>query len=276
MKFSYNAVWQDTLGLTRAHAPLLAAIAGVFIFLPAVAFAIFLKPPEPARGADIALIFSQMYAYWISIAPWALAQALINMIGTLAMLRLVLARGSSVGEALLAGLKLVPFYLLLSVVLLALFAIACLPVTIVAMAGGMSGLANPIVRLVLLVGVFVTLAAIFYLTGRVVPAVPVLVAEDRRNPVSVLTRSFDLTRGKGWAVFGLVLIVVIVGAIAIGVADIIAGLIFALVAGLELGMLLTSVFGSLLSSGFAILILMLYVAIYRALADPGSVERVFD
>ena len=34
MTFSYNAVWEDTGRLLKAHGAQLAAIAGVFIFLP--------------------------------------------------------------------------------------------------------------------------------------------------------------------------------------------------------------------------------------------------
>ena len=46
MTFSYSAVWDDTVRLLQAHGRLLAAIAGVFLFLPAVAFAIYLKPGQ--------------------------------------------------------------------------------------------------------------------------------------------------------------------------------------------------------------------------------------
>jgi hypothetical protein len=33
MKFSYSAVWNDTVALLRSHGSLLLAIAGVFIFI---------------------------------------------------------------------------------------------------------------------------------------------------------------------------------------------------------------------------------------------------
>src|SRR4051812_38184352 len=52
MSFSYNAVWEDAVRLLRQHAPLLAAIAGVFLFLPALLFAVFLPQPTPPQGGD--------------------------------------------------------------------------------------------------------------------------------------------------------------------------------------------------------------------------------
>lgn len=248
MNFSYNAVWEDTMKLTRDHAPLLIAIAGVFVFLPAVAFAIFLKPPEPPRTQDFGVLMRQIMDYWTAALPWLFVQSLINMIGTAAMLRLVLARGGTVGGALMFGLLLLPFYFLLSL----------------------------LSSLILGVGFILLIVPGLYLVGRIMPAAPVMVAENVRNPITALSRSFQLTEGKGWAVFGLIAIVVIVGAIVVGVTDAIVGIILAMTAGRELGTLLTTILATVLSTGFTILLVMLYAAIYRALVGQRSVDGVFD
>src|SRR6185437_17138364 len=50
MRFSYNQVWEDTLRLLRENAALLAAIAGVFLFLPALLVAVLVPPPVPPQG----------------------------------------------------------------------------------------------------------------------------------------------------------------------------------------------------------------------------------
>lgn len=248
MNFSYSAVWEDTMKLTRDHAPLLIAIAGVFVFLPALAFAIFLKPPEPPRTQDLSLLLRQLGDFWIAAAPWVLLQSLFNLVGTAAMLRLVLTRGGTVGGALMFGLMLLPFYFLLSL----------------------------LSSLIVGIGFILLIVPGLYLLGRVMPAAPVMVAENQRNPITALSRSFELTEGKGWAVFGLIFIVGIVGAIAIGVSDAIVGIVLAMAAGRELGILLTTILGTVLSCGLAILMVMLYAAIYRALTGNRSVEQVFD
>jgi len=187
MKFSYSAVWDDTLGLLRQHGRLLAAIAGVFLFMPALLVAQLLPPPQPT---DPARVLEAMMDYYAASWPWLLLQALASIVGTVAMLRLVFAR-TSVADALLFGLMLLPFYLLLSLI------------TVVIVALGLILLIVP--------GV--------YLIGRLATAAPLMVAENRRNPVAALTRSFEISRGHGWAIAGLIFLVAIVAAIVIGVVS---------------------------------------------------------
>lgn len=246
MSFSYNAVWEDTVRLLRQHAPLLAAIAGVFLFLPALLFAVFVPPPVP-QGGDPERAFRLVMDFYRAAAPWFLVQGLFSMVGTLAMLRLVFA-SDTVGGALVQGLILTPFYFLLSI-----------------LCGLMIGFAA---LLLIVPGL--------YLLGRLAPISAVLVAENRRNPFDAIGRTFALTKGHGWAILGLVFVVAIVAGIAVSIAGTLAGLIFVLAAGQELGKLLTSVVTSALGAALAALLTMLYAAIYRALAGTASVAAAFE
>ncbi|HYN47086.1 MAG TPA: hypothetical protein VES64_10380 [Allosphingosinicella sp.] len=234
MAFSYSAVWEDATRLLRENARLLAAIAGVFIFLPGLLAEHYLPAPEPVAAARLVDTMAEYYSdNWL----WVLLQTLVSMIGTAAMLRLVLVRGTSVAGALAFGLMLLPFYFLLSI-----------SITIMVFFG---------FALLIVPGL--------YLIGRLVPAAPIMVAEDRRNPIEVIGRSFAITKGRGWAVFGIVFIVGLVGLIAMGVARTLLGLGFILVAGRELGTLLAEIAGSAFAALLATLMLALYAAIYRAL-----------
>ena len=246
MTFSYNAVWEDTLALLRRHGPLLAAIAGVFLFLPALLFAVFLQPPEP-ETRDAQALFQVMTTYWTMAAPWVLAQILVSTIGSIAMLRLVFATNGTVGEALVFALLLLPFYVLLSI---------CS-------------------TLIIGIGFILLIVPGIYLIGRIAPAPAVMVAETRRNPIAAIQRSFEITKGRGWHVLGLIFVVGVVGSIVIGTAGTLAGLVFRLAAGLELGKLLTGVVTSALNAAFGTLFVMLYAAIYRALTAPEKVAETF-
>lgn len=248
MLFSYNAVWEDTMTLLRRHGPLLVAIAGVFLFLPALLIAVFAPPPEPPPGVDPARAMQTIIDYYTAAWPWFLLQLLFTMVGTLGMLRLVFARGTTVGGALVQALMLTPLYFLVSFIL-----------------GFAIGL-----------GLLLFLLPGFYLFGRIVPVPAVVVAENRRNPFDVIRRTFAITKGHGWAIFGLVLIVAIVGGIAVGVAGTLFGLIFVLAAGQELGRLLAAVVSSAFRAGLETLLIMLYAAIYRALAGRDSVAPAFE
>jgi hypothetical protein len=267
MSFSYNAVWEDTVKSLRQHAPLFAAIAGVFLFLPALLIAVYLPPPQPPQGVDPQRAFQLVMDYYRSALPWFSLEGLISMVGTLAMLRLVFAQGTTVGGALVFALKLMPFYLLVSIIIGFAIAIGAMLIVIAAILLGPIAVA---------ISALLLIVPLFYFVGRIVPLPAVMVAESRRNPFDALRRTFALTKGHGWAVLGIVAIVVIVAGIVVGTADTMFGLIFVLVAGQELGKLLTAVVASVLSAALATLLVVLYAAIYRALAGPNSVAAAFE
>jgi hypothetical protein len=143
---------------------------------------------------------------------------------------------------------LTPFYLLLSIML-----------------GFMVG-----------IGFLLLIVPGLYLFGRIVPAPAVMAAENRRNPFDAMRRTFALTKGRGWAILGLVFVVGIVAGIAVGVAGTLFGLIFVLAAGQELGKLLAAVVVAALRAALSTLLVMLYAAIYRALAGSDSVAATFE
>jgi hypothetical protein len=125
-------------------------------------------------------------------------------------------------------------------------------------------------------GILLLIVPGLYLFGRLAPFSAVLAAENRRNPLDAIQRTFDLTKGHGWGILGLVFVVAIVAGIAVSVADTLFGLIFVLAAGQELGRTLTAVVASALGAALTTLLVMLYAAIYRALAGADSVAATFE
>jgi hypothetical protein len=247
MIFSYSAVWEDTLKLTRRHLPLLVAIAGVFIFLPSLLL-VALMPPPDFQGVNPNRIFPLLMDHYRAAAPWYLLAGLFAMLGGAAMLRLVFAREITVGGALAFALLLLPFYFLLQL-----------------FAGLMIGL-----------GFVLLIVPGLYLIGRLAPATAVMVAEERRNPFDAIGRSFAITRGHGWAVLGIVFVVAIVGGITVSVADTLFGIIFHLAAPHDLARLLTAIVSCALNAALGTVIVMLYAAIYRGLTASDSVAATFE
>jgi hypothetical protein len=247
MKFSYSAVWAEVTALLRSHASLIATIAGVFIFLPDLLAAYFLPQPEPQAGT-----FAELGRLWTEYAalnwPWLLLVRLANMIGQIAILLLIFSRGISVGGAIAAAFALLLSYF--AAALIANFAIA--------------------------LGILLFIVPGLYLLGRFGPLVAVLVAEARRNPIDALRRCWDLTRGHGWAILGLILIIAIAAAIVVGVAATLLGIVFVLVAGQEIGHLLVLIVRSAGNAAMMTLLLVLSAAIYRSLSagkaggEPGG------
>ena len=193
VKFDMGAAWDDTLQLLRSHTALVGTIAGVFLFLPALAFAWFGPVPiEPPAGADFNQVVATFRESFRQMIPGQLVIALCTLIGTAAILRLWLSRaGISVGEALTFGLMLFPTIIAVQI---------------------LCGIAIGL-------GFILLIVPGLYLIGRF--ALVSAAIADRRiyNPFEAIRVSWELTRNNGWAVFFflfLVGLVIVIAALIIG------------------------------------------------------------
>ncbi|MBV9930234.1 MAG: hypothetical protein JO013_04735 [Alphaproteobacteria bacterium] len=240
MKLSYSATWDDAVALLRTHAPLVGALAGVFLFLPALLVNYVFPQPEvtdPRRYLEV------MGGYFAVAWPWMLLARLVQLVGAIAVLELVFGpRGTSVAGAIVTGATLLLFYF-------AAFFLA---------------------NILIFFGFILLIVPGLYLTGRLAPLGPVIVAERRRNPVAAIGRSFALTAGRGWAVTGLVLLVVVAAGVAIAVVHALIGILAVLVAGKALGLLVVKIVDAATGAALATMLLLLYAAIYRQLAGDGG------
>ncbi|HYJ82974.1 MAG TPA: hypothetical protein VEW26_09065 [Allosphingosinicella sp.] len=239
MNFSYSAVWADAVALLRRHASLIAAVAGLFIFLPGLLVAYFLPQPQPVDPARLLQLWSDyLDLNW----PWLLLNVALSMTGSIAILLLLFARDISVGGAIGAALALLPSYFAAS--LLGSLAIG--------------------------IGFVLLIVPGLYLLGRLGPLNAVVAAEARRNPVAAIRRCLELTRGHGWAVLGLILIVALAAVIAVGAASTLLGILFVLAAGQDVGALLALIVRTAGNAAMMTLLLVLNAAIYRRLSGAGS------
>jgi len=239
MKLSYSAVWADVLALLRRHASLIATVAGVFIFLPGLLVAYFLPQPEAQDFNRLGELWGEyLNANW----AWLILSSVVGMIGAIAILLLIFARDISVGGAIGGALALLPAYFIAS--LLSSVAIG--------------------------LGIALLIVPGLYLLGRLGPLNAVVVAEAHRNPIAAIRSCWALTRGQGWAVLGLILIVAIAAAIVVGVASTLIGLVFILAAGQDIGQLLVLIARAAGNAAMVTLLLVLNAALYRRLSEGRS------
>jgi hypothetical protein len=241
-KFTQNDVWADTLRLTRLHWVALVAIAGVFNFLPVLVVNHYFPFPETGAEVDNARALAILGAFLRENLIWYVLQSFVVMIGSATMLRLVFGRNVTVGAALWFGILLLPVY---SLMLL-------------------------FTNLAICVGLILLIVPGLFLIGRLFPAAPVMVAEDRRHPIETIRRAFALTEGHGWQIVGLYILVALPGAILIFAVESLTGSLFILLAGQELGKLLTGILLAILNAALATLLTMLSAAVYRALVPEAA------
>lgn len=229
------------MAMLRSHGSLLFAVAGVFFLLPTLLTGYLLPQPSATTPDGV---MSAMTAYYRDHWPWLLLSSVVSTIGSIVIYSLLFdGRGRTVGGAIGAALPILPFYLVMSF----------LTAIIVGL-----GLA-----LFILPGI--------YLIGRLAVAPAAMVAEGYRSPIRAIGESWALTRGRGWAVAGLIVIVAVVGYVLSFIVTAVLGTVFVLIAGRDgAGALLVLILDAAVTAVLLTVLLVLFAAIYRALRGRAA------
>jgi hypothetical protein len=244
-KIDLNQVWDDARTMGRANRELLAALAGMFVLLPGMVTDQLVTAPEtpaPAGTVVPAQAMDMMVAQFAANWPVLLAHSLFTSFGALAMLALLLRpERPTVAESMKIALMLLPGYILASMV---------------------QGLTIGF-------GLFLLLVPGFYLIARFALVAPVVAAEGRGNPIDILRRSFELTRGNGWRIFGLLTVLFVTATIIWMVVAVLVRIVGTLLLSTELADLSLSFAVGLLEAGVSALVALVSAALYRAATGPA-------
>ena len=240
MRLNYGELWNEAIGLVRRNRPVVVALAGALFFLPnlVVGYLARFEPAGPGIGY-LEAILAHVRAHW----PLILAGGLVEMLGTLTLLRLFLkADGRTVGAAIAASLALLPTMFL----------------------------ASFLSNVALVIGFLLLIVPGIYLLGRLGLVPAVIVAENRRNPLDAIGRGVALTRNFGFAVAGLFVIVFVLAIVADIALSGALGSVAILLAGRDTGLLVAEAAGALVWAAAAVLQVALASRIYlRLAAEPG-------
>lgn len=250
-KLDLSACWNDVMRLFRQDRDLLLSVAGVFILLPSLAFAMFVPQPVTPEGADFNVLAEAMRQFYVNNIFWIALVGLANGFATVAMLVLMLDRERpSVGQALRSALALLlPYY--------AMGILSSVAVFLGALAFVLPGI---------------------YIFIKLVIAGPVMVAERIPSPVPALRRSWQLTRGNSGRILLFVVIVAVTAFFVYLTSVTVLGLVIRLAVSADLADTLTTLVDSVLSMVLTVLMVCVYAAIYRQLAGPDAqaVAREFS
>ncbi|RIV80447.1 hypothetical protein D2V17_19190 [Aurantiacibacter xanthus] len=268
MKFDMGAAWDEAVAMMAANREVLAIVAGIFFFLPSLLLAIFgpdlnaMMAGDLSSAEQVEQMGEQVMAAY-SDSWWIFAIAtLAQMIGYISLLALLRDKGRpTVGEAIAMGAKgLLPSiaaYLIVTIGLSVLFVI------FVALAA-VSGVAALAAVAVLLACVVMVYAMIKFSL-----AAPVIAIEKVTNPITVLKRSWHLTKGNSVRIllfFMLIFVVYMVVSIVAGL--ILAGLVSAV--GSEAGKLIQGVVGGLLGMVATVVVVAVLAATHRQLSGGSA------
>ena len=262
MKFDMNAAWRDASNLLQANKELLLVLAGLFFFLPNLAFALFVPDFQQSMNGmqpeEMMAVLQDIYSRnW----HWILFATVLQWIGILAMLALLRsAQKPTVADALTAGaIALVPYVLAQLIVMVGIGLAIGIPLGLASATG--------IGALVFLLAML-AIPAMIYAIVKFSMVAPILAIDRQLNPLAALKQSWSLTKGNSLRIFLFFLLVLI--------AVFVVSLIFSL-----LGMLLGSITGSpavegaltsFVGAAYTTVFTAVLAATYRQLSGRGEAK----
>lgn len=241
MKLSYDAIWQDMLAMFKAHADIIWVVAGAFLFLPTLAQAIYLPPP-PVKGFDQSAMQEMALYYETNIIP-LLSLRLVTLLGSGTLLALFLHPSQpTVGTAIGAAARMLPTLFFVSL----------------------------IEQLMMLGGFLLFILPGLYIVARTVISDAAVMAEDIGNPLRGIGRSFELTRGLGWQMFGLIAILTVVSWIATTALTAIIGIPTQLLLPESGALIARNILSAITPTILLLVFVLLSASFYRALSAARS------
>ena len=274
MKLDINRAWTDAINLIQTNLSVVAVVAGVFFFLPYLAFVLFM-PDVSAMGIesnpqDPTAAFNQVMALYADIWWMVALLTVAQTIGTLALLALPRAGNRpTVGQAIAIGAIGFLTSIAATIIFYIGFSVVAGLILGAAMAVGVTAL-----TVILAIAIFV---AFVYIAIKLSLLAPVIAIEKVYNPFAAMMRSWRLTKGNSLRIFAFLALLIIAVVVVSMVLGLIVGLVFGLAGG-EVARIGGGLFNSLLNAVYVVLMLGVLAAIHRQLAGPDAevVSETFE
>jgi hypothetical protein len=263
---SISAAWEESKAILAHDGRLFLSVALALVALPTAVNGLI--NPGGMSGSS-----KPLWAVCI-----ALIASLITLAGQLALIRLAIGPSITVGSAIWHGMRRMPIYFLAALLIVVglfivalpiVFLLTALGVPISATSAGTRVAATP----AMLVAALLYFALLCFFAVRLILSAPVASAEHV-GPIGILRRSWALTAGHWWPLFGF-LLMFIVGAIilliAVGsAAGVVIGLLIGSIQPMSIGALILALVQALLGAAVTTLFAVMLARIYLQLAGRGE------
>ncbi|MCH2488119.1 MAG: glycerophosphoryl diester phosphodiesterase membrane domain-containing protein [Erythrobacter sp.] len=265
MKLDLSAAWDGAMKMLAANREMVLVLAGVFIFLPTLAFSLLFPDPSAqasAAGAepDMDAMYEQIAAFYAEVWWAVLLLSVIQAVGAIAILT-VLGDGErpTVKEAIGRGVRFLPSQFAAQI-LAGLAALA--PFLIAGAIGGLTG-SPPVATVLILLAIPVGV----YLIVKFSMSSPVIAIERTTNPIAALRRSWRLTKGNSGRLLLFILLLIVAFGIVSAILSLIFGFVFAL-GGEHIALVGNAIVASLINAGIACIIYAVLASLHHRFAAP--------
>lgn len=261
---SISKAWEESKARIAADGRLMAIVAAALIVLPGLIVEVI--SPSSMR-AESSLPESILF----------LLSALLALIGQLSIIRLAVTPAVSVGEAIGHGARRMPIYLVAAILLTIVFILALIPFGIAAYAAGVPFdrsseqvfLQSPVALLLSLL----YFALLIFIAIRMLMSSPVA-SEEEAGPLQILRRSWDLTRGHWWRLFGFIVLFVIGALVLLAAVNWsvtgVAVVLFGPIVPMSVSALLVGLFDSIVNGAVTVFLAVMLARIYLQLTGRDT------
>jgi len=264
---SISRAWDQTREIFRRDGGLITAVALALIVLPEVAVGI-IAPPETGSAEPTA-----------SAQMLRLLAGLVSLVGQISIIRLALGPSTTVGAAISHGLRRFPSTfgaLVLLIILMAIVVIPTAAILSVLMGVDLTHLrqtpSSGMAMLFLIVTIIVLVISV-----RFTLLTPTGSAEDL-GPWGIFKRTWQLTSGHFWRLFGLVVLLLIAAIFLLFTASLVGSLLARLVGGditaFSVGALIVSLVAGAAQGAFSILASVMLARVYSQVAGRDAEASV--
>jgi hypothetical protein len=256
-KLSISQAWDETKAVLARDGKLIGTVALALFVLPGIVFDLAM-PEAPAGQMPPA-------GAWMAVA---LVAILISLVGQLAIIRLAMNPHLTVGEAITHGARrLLPY---VAAVLAWAFPLALVAVLLFGAAGNDPARPSPAVGLgLLVVAVVGTFIAVRFLLLSAVASAEV------GGPGAILRRSWELSAGNWWRLFGFLLLFAIGALVLLWAVSSVVGLLSQLAFGsigrMTPGWLVVIIVSQAVTSIAYLIYFVMLARIYAQLGGRGEV-----
>ena len=257
-KLSLSRAWEETTAVLARDGRLFVAVGLALFVLPGLIVGVTMPQARagqlPAPGVWLALAL-------IAIVVW--------LVGQLAVIWLAIRPQVAVGEAIVHGARrIVPYVIAVLIWMLPILIVG----SVLSALLKMNASRPPLIAALALIALTILGA---FLAVRLVLSSAVASAEHG-GPMTILRRSWELSRGNWWRLFVFVLLFWI-GALclvwAVGsVAGVLVRMAFADVGPLTVGGLIVTIIGQLLSSVLSIVFFVMLARLYVQRTGPDAAQ----
>jgi hypothetical protein len=263
---SISQAWDETKARIAADGRLMTVVAAALIALPALVTGV-ISPGTSRVEASL------------TEGVVILIASLIAIIGQLAIIHMAIGTSVSVGEAIGHGARRMPVYFVTGILIAIGLLVAAIPFVAILMAAGVplertsdpAFLQSPVT----IVAGLLYFALVCFIAVRMMMTSPVA-SEETVGPIGIIRRSWELTRGNWWRLFGFIILFLLGAVIAITAINWAVGFLAITLLGpvepMSASALLIAVADAIMNAIMTVILAVMLARIYLQLSGRESAD----